>query len=101
MTPVRPGWFPPFGIDSATAGPRRRDHHPRVTRMAAVPRAGEPPRHPRVAGMSGVPDGDGADTSRAPLDPGVQALLDRWADEPAMFAGTAPGTTDGVPEARA
>lgn len=51
--------------------------------------------------MIGVPDGAGADTSRAPLDAGVRALLDRWADQPAMFAGTAPGTTDGVAAARA
>lgn len=51
--------------------------------------------------MTGVPDRADEDTLRAPLDAGVRALLDRWADEPAMFAGTAPGTTDGVPEARA
>ncbi|MEJ2861925.1 alpha/beta hydrolase [Actinomycetospora flava] len=51
--------------------------------------------------MTGVPDSPGADTPRAPLDAGVRALLDRWADEPAMFAGTAPGTTDGVVAARA
>lgn len=51
--------------------------------------------------MTGVPDSPGADTPRAPLDAGVSALLDRWADEPAMFAGTAPGTTDGIAEARA
>ena len=51
--------------------------------------------------MTGVPDGAGADTPRAPLDAGVRALLDRWADQPPMFAGTAPGTTDGVDAARA
>ncbi|GAA4942895.1 acetyl esterase [Actinomycetospora succinea] len=51
--------------------------------------------------MNGVPDGDDADTLRAPLDADVRALLDRWAEEPAMFAGTTPGTTDGVAAARA
>lgn len=56
---------------------------------------------PRVTPVSAAPDGPEADTARAPLDPGVRALLDRWADQPAMFAGTVPGSTDGVDEARA
>jgi acetyl esterase len=29
-----------------------------------------------------------AEPDRAPLDPGVRALLDRWADQPAMFEGS-------------
>lgn len=51
--------------------------------------------------MTALPDGPGADTPRAPLDAGVRALLDRWAGEPAMFAGVAPDGTGGVDEARA